>query len=323
MRAGEGLESERMNRTLRVDLGGVVLPSPVLIASGCAGTGREFSGLVELRRLGAVVSRSITIDPVSGSSAPRIGESPAGVVWDTGLQNPGLDEFIRDELPHLAKGAAVIVSVAGGSLEDYVRLTSGLQGHPDVSAMEVYLSGPDLELGRPVLGHHLDRVTEIVGAVARMSSVPVYAKLPSGGDTVELARAAIRAGATGITVLSSPPALCLDPPGAGLDGVVGWLSGPALRPLTARAVFDVARAMPKTPLIASGGVRTSGDAIEMLRAGAWAVQVGTAVLIDPSAPIEIAEGIAAHLKDENLGSPGDLRGHIRLPSGDHAAEAPA
>jgi dihydroorotate dehydrogenase (NAD+) catalytic subunit len=314
-----------MKRTLMVDLGGVVLPSPVMIASGCAGTGRELSGLVELRRLGGLVSRSITIDPVPGSSAPRIGESPSGIVWDTGLQNPGLDAFIQDELPRLANGVAAIVSVAGGSLEDYVRLTSGLQGHPDVSAIEVYLSGPDIELDRPVLGHHLDRVTEIVGAVARMSSVPVYAKLPAGGDTVELARAASRAGATGITLLGSPPALCIDPPGhhAGLAGVVGWLSGPALRPVTLRAVFDVARSLAGTPLIASGGVRSSSDAIEMFRAGAWAVQVGTAVLIDPAVPIEITEGIAAHLKNGNLSSPSELRGHIRLPVGEHAAEAPA
>jgi len=303
-----------VNRTLAVDLGGAVFPTPVMIASGCAGTGRELSALVDLRRLGAVVSRSITIEPSDGSPTPRISESPAGIVWDTGLQNPGLDTFISGELPQLARGVPAIVSVAGGTLEDYVRLTSGLQGHPDASAIEVYLSGPDDELGRPVLGHHVDRVAEIVGAVARMSLVPVFAKLPTGGDTVELARAAVRAGATGVTLMSSPPALGVDPPirGRAHGQVTGWLSGPALRPLTLRAVFDVARALPETPLIASGGVRSADDALEMLFMGAWAVQVGTTALVDPTAPVSIAGGIAAFLKAEDLRSPGSLRGRRQV-----------
>lgn len=303
-------------RTLSVDLGGLVLPTPVLIASGCGGTGRELAGLVDLRKVGAVVSRSITMEPRKGSPAPRIAETPSGVVWDTGLQNPGLDAFVDDELPRLARGVRAIVSIAGVSLEEYVRLTSGLRGRPEVSAIEVYLSGPDDELHRPVLGVHVDRVTEIVGAVARTSLVPVFAKLASAGDTVELARAAVRAGASGVTLLASPPALGVDDRRLRpvLGGVTGWLSGPALRPVTLRAVFEVARAMPDVPILATGGARTGADAIELVLAGAWAVQVGTATLVDPAAAVEIAGEIGAYLKEKNLSSPADIRGRIRVPA---------
>ena len=304
-----------MRRTLAVDLGGLMVPTPVVIAAGCGGTGRELAGLVDLRQVGAIVTRSVTIDPRPGSATPRIAESPAGLVWETGLQNPGLDGFVRDELPRMAQGVNVIVSVAGGTLEEYVRLTTGLQGRQEVAAIEVYLSGPDAEMDRPVLGHHVDRVNEIVGAVARMSLVPVFAKLPSGGDTVELARTAIRAGATGVTLLGSPPALSVDPllRRPALGSVTGWLAGPALRPVSLRAVFDVAQALPDIPIVASGGVRTPDDAVEMLLAGAWAVQVGTAALVDPSAAITVARGIAAYLKEGGLASPADARGRLVVP----------
>jgi dihydroorotate dehydrogenase (NAD+) catalytic subunit len=265
----------------------------------------------------------VTIDPRPGSPTPRIAESPAGVVWETGLQNAGLDAFVRDELPRMAQGVNVIVSVAGGTLEEYVRLTTGLQGRREVAAIEVYLSGPDAEMDRSVLGHHVDRVNEIVGAVARMSLVPVFAKLPSGGDTVELARTALRAGATGVTLLGSPPALSVDPAlrRPALGSVTGWLAGPALRPVSLRAVFDVAQALPDIPIVASGGVRTPDDAVEMLLAGAWAVQVGTAALVDPGASVTVARGIAAYLKAGGLASPADARGRLVVPTS--VSEQPA
>jgi dihydroorotate dehydrogenase (NAD+) catalytic subunit len=165
---------------------------------------------------------------------------------------------------------------------------------------------------RPVLGAHVDRVTEIVGAVARMSLVPVFAKIPGGIDAVPVAVAAARAGATCLTLTHSPPATAVDP-GSGrqlLGGPVAWLAGPAVRPLMLRAVADVARALPRMPIIASGGIRTAADAIEALSVGATAVQVGTATLLDPVAPVTIAQGIAAMLQRRGLGSPGDLRAAI-------------
>lgn len=307
-----------VTRTLAVGLGGLSLPTPVLVAAGCAGSGRELAGLVDLHKVGALVSRTITVSPRKGSATPRIAESPAAVIWDTGLQNPGLDAFVADELPRLARtGAPIVVSIGGGTLEEFVRLTSALQGRPEVAAIEVHLSAPDEELARAVLGGHVDRVSEIVGAVARMSLVPVFAKLPGGvGDVPELARAAVRAGATGVTLLGSPPALGVNPAKLrpDLGGVTGWLSGPALLPLTLRAVFDVARAIPGVPILASGGVRDGDDAVACLLAGAWAVQLGTATLIDPSAPVQVAKGIARYLKAKNLASPADVRGRLRVPA---------
>ena len=145
-----------VKRTLAVELGGLTLPTPVMIASGCAGTGRELAGLVDLRKVGGIVSRTITVIPRKGAATPRIAETPGGIVWDTGLQNPGLDAFLVDELPRLARGGSrVIVSIGGGSLEEYVRLTSMLQNRPDVAAIEVHLSGPDDEMARDVLGAHV------------------------------------------------------------------------------------------------------------------------------------------------------------------------
>lgn len=311
-------------RTLSVDLGaGLVLSTPVLVASGCAGTGRELGGLVELKRVGGIVSRSITLEARKGSPPPRIAETPGGTVWSTGLQNPGVAAFIEEELPRLARGGApVIVSIAGGSLEEYVRLIGALQTRPEVAAVEIHLSGADEELHRDVLGEHVDRTTEVVGAVARMSLVPVFAKLPIVASQLpELARAAVRAGAHGLTIGGPPIALGVRAADLrpALGGVTGWMSGPALKPLTLRAVYEAARAAPDAPILAVGGIRTGEDAVEMLLAGAAAVQVGTAVLVDPAAPVEIARGIAAYVQEKGLSAPSDLRGRLRVPAAGEAA----
>jgi dihydroorotate dehydrogenase (NAD+) catalytic subunit len=316
-----------VKRSLSVDLGaGLVVPTPVLVASGCAGTGRELAGLVDVRKIGGLVSRSITLDPRKGSPPPRIAETPAGTVWSTGLQNPGIHAFLDVELPRLARGGApVIVSIAGGSLEEYVRLIGAIQTRPEVAAVELHLSGPDDELRREVLGEHLDRTGEVVGAVARMSLVPVFAKLPmSATGLPELARSAVRAGAHGLTIGGPPPALGVQTASLrpALGGVTGWLSGPALKPLTLRAVFEVSRVVPDAPILGVGGVRNAADAVEMLLAGASAVQVGTAVLIDPAAPVEIARGVAAYLKEKGLSSPSDLRSRLRVPAGFRETEEP-
>ena len=307
-----------VKRTLAVDLGaGLVLPTPVMVASGCAGTGRELGGLVDLRKVGAVVSRSITLEPDRGTPTPRIAESASGAVWSTGLQNPGIDAFVAEELPRLARGTHVVVSIAGGSLEAYVRMTGALQGRPDVAAIEVHLSAPDVELERDVLGLHPDRAVEIVGAVARMSLVPVFAKVPLwASDVVELSRGAIRAGAQGLVLGGPPPALSVHAERLrpALGAVTGWLSGPAIKPMMLRAVFEVARAVPDVPILAVGGIRSGDDAIEAMLAGAWAVQVGTAVLIDPEAPVRIAQGIVRYLKAKGLASPADVRGRLRVPA---------
>jgi dihydroorotate dehydrogenase (NAD+) catalytic subunit len=313
-----------VKRTLAVDLGGWELRTPVMIAAGCAGTGRELSGLVEGRRLGAIVSRSVTVRPRKGTPTPRIVESASGIVWSTGLQNPGVDAFVEDELPRLGRaGTSVMVSIAGGTLEEFVRIASLLQGRPEVSAIEVRLSEPDEEMGRPVLGAHADRAAEVAGAVSRMALVPVFAKVPAlTADLLDVVHAMVRAGVHGVTLLDPPPAVSIDGDTLrpSLGAVSGWLSGPAIAPLTRHAVLACARALPDLPILASGGVRSAGDAVELLLAGAWAVQVGTAALVDPAAPVEIARGVAEYLKAKGLGSPADVRGRVRIAS---APEPPA
>ncbi len=308
-----------VTRSLKVALGGMTIATPVMVAAGCAGTGREWAGLVDVHKVGAIVSRTVTLVARKGTPTPRVSESPAGLVWESGLQNPGIELFVDEELPKLARsGTPVVVSIGGTTMEEYVRLTSILQGRPGVSAIEIHLSGRDDELGREVIGDRADRAAEISGAVARMSGVPVFAKLPSmGAGLVEVATAVARAGVTGLTLCASPRALAVDAFSLAPDlgSVTGWLSGPAVRPLTLRAVFDVARALPELPVIAVGGVRTGEDAVELLLAGAWAVQVGTAALIDPNAPVEIAQGVARYLKSKGLGSPNDIRGRLRVPDG--------
>jgi len=306
----------QQKRSLAVDLGGLVLATPVMIAAGCAGTGRELGGLVDLRRVGGVVTRTITVEPRQGAAPPRIAESSSGIVWRTGMQNPGIDVFIATELPTWVKaGPQLAVSIGGGTLEAFVRLTGALQGQPGVHGIEIDLSGPDEELERPMLGAHADRVAEIVGAVARMSLVPVFAKVPGGVDVVPIAIAAAKAGASGLTLTGSPPAFVVDASTANpaFASGAGWLSGPALKPMTLRAIVDTARALPRMPLLASGGIATAADAIDALLAGATAVQVGVAAMIDPTSPVTIAKGIAAELKRRSLLSPMQLRGVVRLP----------
>ncbi|HEY7399816.1 MAG TPA: dihydroorotate dehydrogenase [Actinomycetota bacterium] len=307
-----------VRRSLTVELPGLTLPTPVMIASGCAGTGREIGAFVDTRKLGGIVSRSITLLPRKGTPTPRIAESPSGVVWSTGLQNPGIEAFLVDEFPRLIRtGAPVIVSIAGGTLEEFVRLTSLLQGRAGVSAIETHLSEPDEELDLESLASRADRAAEIVGAVARMSMVPVFAKLPAFvGDLVGVARACVRAGATGLTLVDAVPALGVRAERfrAELGSVTGRLSGPAIRPIALRAVHEVSRAIPDVPILGCGGVQRGEDAVEMLLAGARAVQVGTAALVDPAAPVEVAAGVAAFLKRKGLTSPADLLGRLRVPS---------
>ncbi len=307
-----------MRRTLAVDLNGLVLPTPVMVASGCAGTGRELGALADVHKLGGVVSRSITLHARKGTPTPRIAETPSGIVWSTGLQNPGIEAFLAEELPRLARGGVpVFVSIAGGTMEEFMRLTSLLQGAQGVTAIETQMSGPDEELGTTVLASRPDRAAEIVGAVARMATVPVFAKLPPLlAEPVETARACVRAGAHGLTLIDAVPALGVDPGRLRpqLGAVNGWMSGPAVRPLALRAIHDVAQELPGVPILGVGGVRTGEDAVEMLLAGAWAVQMGTATLVDPAAPVATAQGIASYLKAKGLAAPADVRGRLRVPA---------
>jgi len=303
--------------TLEVDLGGLRLAQPVLAASGCLGTGRDVPALVDLRRLGGVVTRSLTLNPSKGAPAPRATETASGLLSAIGLQNPGARAFVEEDLPRLVKaGVPVIGSVAGTTTDEYLRVVQELHVRPGVVALEVNLSLPDQERdGDQPISARPERVGEVVGAVARLSHVPVFAKLPALlPDPVGFAHICVRAGAHGLTLIDAVPGLAVDARSlrSRLAVPVGGLSGPAIKPIALAAVYRVARALPDVPIMGVGGVATGDDAVEFLLAGAWAVQVGTALLVNPSAAIDVSRGILAFLQGKQIASPADLRGRLRV-----------
>jgi dihydroorotate dehydrogenase (NAD+) catalytic subunit len=306
-----------MKPQLGVDLKGLRFPQPVLSASGCLATGHDVPGLVDLHKLGGVVTRSLTFGPSKGWATPRASETPSGLLTAVGFQNPGVLEFLEQDLPRLLKaGVPVVGSVAGASLGEYVNVASALHLKPGVVALEVCVSCPDDEReGEPFYARP-ERLAEIVGAVARLSRVPVFAKLPPLlPGLVETAQACVRAGAFGLTLIDQVPALAVDPQRLRTRTAtpVGGLSGPAIKPVALAAVYQVARALPNVPVMGVGGIATAEDAIEFLLAGAWAVQVGTALLVDPSVHVDIAQGILRYLGEKGFASPDELRGRVRVP----------
>jgi dihydroorotate dehydrogenase (NAD+) catalytic subunit len=305
-----------MKHSLEVDLAGLTLPLPVLAASGCLGTGRDVPGLVDLHRLGGVVTRSLTMAPSKGANTPRATETPSGLLSWVGLQNPGVDAFVTEDLPKLTRAQTPVVgSVAGSTPDEYLRVASQLHLRPGVVALEVYLSAPDEERRGDPFYTHAERIKDVVGPVSRLSRVPVFVKLPPLlPDLVTTARACVRAGAHGLTLIDAVPGLAVDAERLRprIAAPIGGLSGPAIKPVALAAVYRVARALPDVPIMGVGGISTGADAVEFLLAGAWAVQVGTAMLVNPSAPVEIARGILEFLKRKGVASPGGLRGRLRV-----------
>lgn len=296
---------------LTTELAGLTLPSPVLTAAGCGGTGRELDPFLDLDRLAAFTTRTLTLDQRPGAPAPRLVATPGGVLTDTGGQNPGLQGFLAQELPWLAqRRVRTVVSVAGRTLADYAELARHAGGAPGVTAIEVDLSG------RYAGGTPLDvepfGAGKVVHVVRREvpRGVPVLVKLTPGTQLTDVARAVVKDGADALVVGHGPPALAFDPATLRpvLGGDAGALSGPAVLPLAVRAVADVHDALPHVPIVGVGGVRSGDDALQMLLAGATAVAVGTALFADPHAPARIADELAAALERHHLSCPHALRG---------------
>jgi dihydroorotate dehydrogenase (NAD+) catalytic subunit len=277
------------------------LANPVMTASGCAAAGRELHQFFDVAELGAVVTKSILRDPRSGRPTPRMAETPSGMLNSIGLQGPGITAFLATDLPWLLqRDARPIVSIAGSSLAEYAELARRVGNIPGVAGLEVNISCPNVENRGLVFACDPFQAARAVGIVRRETprGVPVFAKLsPDVTSIVDVATAVADAGADGLVLINTLLGMHIDlhtlrPT---LAGGTGGLSGPAIRPVAVRAVWQVARALPGLPLIGVGGIRTGADALEFLLAGASAVQVGTAIFHEPRAPIRVLSELRAEL----------------------------
>lgn len=313
---GHGPEGGRRMPSLRVDLDGVVFPTPVLAASGTFNSGKDLSALIDLRRVGGIVTKSVTLAPTKGLPVPRMAETDSGMLNAIGLQNPGVEGFLAKDAPFIAAaGVPVIVSVAGRSVEEFAQVTMRVRDLPGVVAIEANISCPNVERRNQVFACHPSDASEVIGAMSRLTSLPIFAKLTADvTNIVTVAEACVRGGAHGLSLINTLLGMAIDVETfrPKLGAVTGGLSGPAMRPVAVRCVYQVAQALPATPIIGIGGITRAEDAIELMLAGAWAVQVGTANFFDPEATIRIAEGIGEFLARRGLSSPEDLRGKVQL-----------
>ena len=300
---------------LSTSLGELELPFPVLTASGCAGAGRELAQFFDITKIGAVVTKSIMLNPRSGRATPRMAETPSGMLNSIGLQGPGLDAFIERDLTWLQRiGARVVVSIAGGSVDEYGKIASRLRHIEGIAGIEVNISCPNVESRGQVFACNPDSAESVIRAVKRNVDprTPVLAKLsPDVTDIVEIADAVVKAGATGLAVMNTTLGMVTDTDTMrpALAGVTGGLSGPAIRPIAVRCVWQVRQAFPDIPILGMGGIRTGLDALQFILAGADAVSVGTVTFHDPSAPLRVQRELAVALADRGFASLRDAVGY--------------
>jgi dihydroorotate dehydrogenase (NAD+) catalytic subunit len=295
---------------LSVDLCGVRLPTPVLAASGCFGFGREMAGFVDLAGIGAVVTKSVSLEPRRGRPTPRVTETPSGMLNAIGLQNPGVEAFCASDLRFLAEaGARVVASVVGRTADEFGRVAARLAEEPAVRLIEVNLSCPNVEHRGEVFATDPEAAAAVIRAVKAGAGQPVLAKLTADvTDLVAVARAVVDAGADGLTLINTLLGMAVDTKRRRprLAAVTGGLSGPAIRPVAVRCVWQVASALPGVPIVGTGGVVTAEDAAEFLLVGATAVAVGTASFVDPRAVVEVADGLADYLRAQGVATVGEL-----------------
>ncbi|MGC1513843.1 MAG: dihydroorotate dehydrogenase [Acidimicrobiales bacterium] len=307
---------------LTTSVGSLSFANPVMTASGTAGHGVELAPWLDLSSLGAVVVKSLRVEPWSGNPAPRVHETPAGMLNSVGLQGPGIEAWLSDSLPALvASGATVVVSIWGSTVDDYARAAALLaEAPPEVVAVEVNVSCPNVEDRRRMFAHSPVATEEVLSATASCRR-PRWAKLsPNVGDLVPIAEAAQRGGAEAVTLINTVMAMAIDPGtrryrlGSGSAG--GGLSGPAIRPVAVRAVHDVHAALPGLPIIGVGGVASGDDAVELLLAGASAIQVGTATFADPRACRRVIEGIGTWCRRHGVVEMKELIGSVHRDRGE-------
>lgn len=301
---------------LSIDLAGIRLRSPVVTASGCFASGKEASEFVDLKKIGAVVVKSMTMEPWPGKPTPRMAETPSGMLNAIGLQNYGVEHFLAVDLPWLNRvGVPVIASIAGNTVQEYIYVAEMLRGAPGVVAVEVNISCPNLEDRNNMFSHDAKATASVMASVRRALEVPLFAKLsPNVTSLPEIAGAALDNGAQGISLINTVMGMAIDihTGQPKLAGVVGGLSGPAIRPIAVRSVFDVFRAFPHVPIIGMGGIMNSGDALEFILAGATAVAIGTANFIDPNTITKVNDGILQYMKEKGVNNLASMRGRVKV-----------
>src|SRR5574340_1074027 len=279
---------------MRVSIGSLELRNPVMTASGTFCAGKEYSAFVDIARLGALVTKGVSLEPWPGNASPRIAETPSGMLNSIGLQNPGVETFCSNDLAWLAtQDVPVIVNVSGHTVEDYAAVVARLDAEPGVSAFEVNISCPNLDAGGMAFGTSRVAAAEVTRAVRAATDKTLIVKLsPNVTDIAEIARAVEAEGADAVSLINTLLGMAIDTRAFRpvLARGVGGLSGPAVRPIAVRMVWQVARAV-KIPVIGMGGIVTAEDAVEFMLAGATADAVGTANFVDPTATERVVEGL--------------------------------
>lgn len=282
-----------MNFDFSTTLGGAWFPTPLFTASGCASSGKELAQFFSLREIGAVVTKSIMLKPRPGRPTPRMAETPSGMLNSIGLQGPGIDSFLIDDIPWLAsQGARIVVSIAGETAEEYGVLARKLRGVSGISAIEINISCPNVENRGLVFACDVTSASEVVKNVRGIlgGELPILAKLtPDVTNIASIASAVINAGADGIAMINTVLGMVINTETMKphLGGKTGGLSGPAIRPIAVRAIYQVREALPNVSILGMGGVASGKDAFEMILAGASGISVGTASFADPSAVYRI------------------------------------
>jgi dihydroorotate dehydrogenase (NAD+) catalytic subunit len=305
---------------LTTTLADLTLPNPVMTASGCAAAGRELHQFFDVGDLGAIVTKSIMREPRSGRPTPRMAETPSGMLNSIGLQGPGVDAFLSADLPWLVqRRARPVVSIAGSTLGEYAELARRVGDSQGVAAVEVNISCPNVENRGLVFACDPYQAAKVISVVRRETprAIPVLAKLsPDVTSVVTVAESVMDAGATGLTLVNTLLGITIDPESLRpvLGGVTGGLSGPAIRPVALRCVWQVHQAMPEVPVIGVGGIASGRDALGFLLAGACAVQVGTVIFNDPRAPIRIVTELAAELAAHGFAKAADAVGFAHRPA---------
>jgi len=299
---------------LSIELAGMRLKNPVLVASGTYGYGREYSGYYDPGLLGGIVIKGLSLMPQEGNPPPRILETPCGMLNSIGLANVGVQDFLENYLPSLqGLDTHIIANIYGKSLEEYVEVARALEGQQKISAIEVNISCPNVKKGGLLFGADPQAAFEVVEAIKRVYSRPLIAKLtPNVTDIVPIAKAVEQAGADAISLINTLRGMAVNIHTRRpiLGAVFGGLSGPAIRPVAVYMVYCVKRSV-SIPVIGMGGIMEPEDALEFFIVGASAIQVGTANFVDPYAPIKIIKGIQKYLIENNLNSIQDLIGTLR------------